>query len=593
MAHPVRPLHLGRVKETLRLRVPGMTKRRRQQGNGAGGLDLIEEAIAVLRSAPSSYWLTYYTGTLPFVLAVLYFWADMSRSPFAEQHLIGGALALTGLFLWMKTCQAVFARRLLGLVSGQISDSGSGQLWQTFLNQAALQPSGLFLLPLAAIPALPLGWLFAFYQNLSVLDDGQASSVRRLLRRATRQAMLWPGQNHVVLAIMTCFGLFVALNLLSACFLLPGLIKMLLGVETVFTRSGLSLLNTTLLAATLAMTYLCLDPILKAVYVLRCFYGDAQQSGADLKAVLARAPNPLSLPLIATLGFLVLGPLTGMGRAAERSLPSASAAQQAIPATPPTVDSAGPVADLDRAIQEVIQQPKYAWREPRRTVVHDSTRQRGFFGRMLDRLKPLLKNAAKAVFEWLDRVLRRLFARQRAGSPGDAAGRWVTFLHLLLYGLLAATVLGLLWLGYRVWGKRPNRAVVAGEPVLPMPDLTDEHVGADQLPEESWLALAHELLAKGELRLALRAFYLANLAQLASRNLIQLARFKCNSDYERELRRRAHALPILVQVFHENLFVFDRTWYGMYPLDRACVDQFARNIEQMRTEVAPPAPAAA
>ena len=35
-----------------------------------------------------------------------------------------------------------------------------------------------------------------------------------------------------------------------------------------------------------SLTYLCVDPILKAAYALRCFYGRSLQSGEDLKAEL-------------------------------------------------------------------------------------------------------------------------------------------------------------------------------------------------------------------------------------------------------------------------------------------------------------------
>src|SRR2546423_5252771 len=100
--------------------------------------------------------------------------------------------------------------------------------------------------------------------------------------------------------------------------------------------------------------------------------------------------------------------------------------------------------------------------------------------------------------------------------------------------------------------------------IQPAPDLTDENVAADQLPEDGWTKLGRELLERGELRLALRAFYLASLAHLAGRHLISLAKFKSNHDYERELRRRGHSFPELLSLFGENVQVFDRIWYGMH-----------------------------
>jgi hypothetical protein len=152
----------------------------------------------------------------------------------------------------------------------------------------------------------------------------------------------------------------------------------------------------------------------------------------------------------------------------------------------------------------------------------------------------------------------------------------------MVYGLIAAAAVGLGWLAYRIWNNG-SRAIgsVTSEPLAPIPDLSDENLGADQLPEDGWMKVGHALLAEGKLRLALRAFYLASLAQLASKNLIQLARFKSNSDYERELGKRAHALPGLVSTFGDNSLVFDRTWYGNYEVSPDMVTGFAAGVERM------------
>jgi hypothetical protein len=564
------------------------SERSRQRGKDA--LELIEEAIYLLRSASLSNLAWYFVGTLPFVLGALYFWGDMSRSPFAGQHLVGGALALACLFVWMKTCQAVFSRKMRCLVSGESEVFTFSHCWRTLLMQSALQPTGLFVLILALVPTLPFPWVFAFYQNVCVLDDGETLDVRGLVRRASSQALLWPRQNHFMLAIMGCFGLFVSLNVMTACFALPSVVKMLLGIETVFTRSGLSLLNTTFFAATFSLAYVCIDPILKTIYALRCFYGESQRSGSDLKAELRRTltlqPGVMLIPTV-ILVICVLGadPVAG-----EQPRSKAIAATVEVPTDPRAVSSSMSASELDRVIQQIIQQPKYSWREQRNKLLDEGKGQKGLFARLFDRLRPFLVNSLKAIGRWLDALMRRLFARQRTAGSNDIASRWVMFLHLVVYGLIVATAAVLIWLCYRVWqSRREKRASVAGEPLQPIPDLLDEHLGAEQMPEDSWMGLAHKLLAEGELRLALRAFYLASLAQLAAKNLIQLARFKSNWDYERELRRRAHALPGLVAVFGENLLVFDRAWYGMYEINGDVVNQFAQNVERIRTAEAIPA----
>src|ERR1035437_10278570 len=90
---------------------------RRQQGLAA--LELLEQAVHQLRDAPAATLATYYVGSLPFVLGLLFFWADMSRSAFADQHLAGAALGVAGLFLWLKFWQAVFARNLRASFAGE------------------------------------------------------------------------------------------------------------------------------------------------------------------------------------------------------------------------------------------------------------------------------------------------------------------------------------------------------------------------------------------------------------------------------------------------------------------------------------------
>ena len=91
----------------------------RQRQPGPGAIELIEEAIHLLRAAPAATLATYYLGTLPFILGLLYFWADMGRSPFAFEHQAEAALGVAALFLWMKFWQAVFAANLRARMVGE------------------------------------------------------------------------------------------------------------------------------------------------------------------------------------------------------------------------------------------------------------------------------------------------------------------------------------------------------------------------------------------------------------------------------------------------------------------------------------------
>jgi hypothetical protein len=80
----------------------------------------------------------------------------------------------------------------------------------------------------------------------------------------------------------------------------------------------------------------------------------------------------------------------------------------------------------------------------------------------------------------------------------------------------------------------------------------------------------------------LRAFYLATLAHLAQRNLITLARFKSNQDYERELQRRGHSLHVLFEHFSQNRLIFERVWYGRHEITPRALHEFAGTVERIQ-----------
>jgi hypothetical protein len=517
---------------------------------------------------------SYFIGTLPFILGLLYFWADMSRNPYARQHVVEAALGVTLLFVWMKFWHAVFARQLRAFAAGETPPPLSARrCFRIAVGQATLQPTSLFLLPLAAIPALPLAWVYAFYQNLTALGDSDAPTVRELFRRSAKQARLWPGQNHLVLLILSLFAGFVFLNCCIGCGLVPHLVKMLFGVETVFSRGGMAMLNTTFFATMFALTWLCVDPIVKAVYVLRCFYGDSVQSGADLRAELRQCSLDLTRLAACLLAFLIL---TGAAPARAADAPKPSAATQ----------KAISPDQLDRAIDKTIQHRKYTWRMPRERVAEAEAAEKGILAGFIERVGQMIRDAIKGTLEWIGRILQKIFGGRTlwSSSGGGSVSGWAAMLEILLYVLVAAVISAITIMLYRLWrNRRLKPTLVQTEAIQPVPDLMDENVGADQLPEDGWIKLAHELLARGEFRLALRAFYLSSLAHLAERNLISLARFKSNHEYERELDRRAHSFPNLRLLFGENVSAFDRVWYGTHEATGELVTQFATNVEKIKS----------
>jgi hypothetical protein len=144
-----------------------VTQTRRPQRRSA--IRILEEAVHLLRRAPGHLFAYYYTGTLPFILGLLYFWGDMSHNAYATEYSAVASLGMALLFVWMKSWQAIFASRIRVIIVNQPAYRLSWfRIFNLVANQALIHASGFLVLPLAALVMLPFGWCYAFYQNATV-----------------------------------------------------------------------------------------------------------------------------------------------------------------------------------------------------------------------------------------------------------------------------------------------------------------------------------------------------------------------------------------------------------------------------------------
>lgn len=567
---------------------PPRKSRRHQQGEGA--LDLVESAIHLLRSTPVGTHLVHQLASIPFVLGLLWFWSDMTRGAHADDRLTPAAFGLTFLYVVMKTGQASFATRLRESVAGADPSPWTLRRWlRLAVTQATLQPLGFILFPLSFFPLLlvPTPWLIAFFQGVSVSGDAAAGSPAACGRAAVQQALRWPGQNHGLVGLLLLSILVVFLDVMVAIGTLPYLAQTFLGLTTDFALTFHAFFNTTVLLAFVALTFLIIDPLLKAIYVLRTFHAESITTGDDLRARLAalrKAASAMPIVLLA-LGLLLATPATV--RAQDPPGVPAAAPAPPIPATQPgSVDP----ARFEASVKEVLQGLEYAWRSPRELsppVPEDPKENR--FLRWLRRqarsLGTFLDRNLSSFASAIGRLLQRLFSSFTPPTlpTGNTGVDWLAGLEFGLYVLLAAGVGGLGWVLFKRWRNRPQSppAEVA-VPLSATPDLRSEQVSADQLPEDGWLDLASQLAAKGDWRLALRALYLASLAHLARREFVRLAPSKTNFDYQGELRRRARSVPEILTAFHETAGTFDRIWYGHHPADQSLFNEARSRLERMR-----------
>jgi uncharacterized protein DUF4129 len=238
---------------------------------------------------------------------------------------------------------------------------------------------------------------------------------------------------------------------------------------------------------------------------------------------------------------------------------------------------------LNEAIDRVISKREYQWREPRKKG--DVNEDRGALINFLIGARNWITEITKPLRDLWERFrgwLRRFFNPDESHSEGVAVPL-TEVQQVLLIALLAvaAALLGLfLW---RTFRRKKESAEVEAQAVTLVPDLHDENLSAGVLPEEEWRALAAELIAKGELRLAMRALYMASLAFLAGSSLITIARYKSNRDYLRELIRRAREKDMLQQAFSDNIALFERSWYGRHEVTQQLLETFGMNHDRIRT----------
>jgi len=528
---------------------------------------LLEEAVHVLRQAPFFLLSSYYVGTLPFILGLFYFWADMSRSAEAHRFHAAASLGVALLYIWMKFCQAVFAAQVNTIISEKPLPRWSFQRGLSLVaSQTLIHATAFFILPLAALAALPFGWCYAFYQNVTAEAINEPGNPTTLCKKAWFQAKLWPRQNHILLAIFFMFGVIVFLNIAGAIYLLPLLLKKYLGFESIFTLSGFHIINTTFWMVTIGLTYLCMNPLVKTVYILRCFYGSALKSGADLKTDLQRL---MSGRTAAVVGLLIFAAF-----ASPMSSPAAG--------TPFTSPQA-----LDRSLDEVLEQREFAWRMPREMIAEDEKDSKGPIASLVAWILDKLDKGFSAALNWMDRLIDWLVNLLPKGDPRMTSSdeNWITSVRVVVVLLLIGLLCALLFVLWRSWMRRQAsaRAEIVAAAVEATPDLEAEDTLAGDLPSNRWLDVAHELAEKGSLRLALRAFYLAILAGLAEHELITIEKFKSNREYEMELYRRAHQKKALLSAFSKSREIFECAWYGMYKIQRSDLDNYAAIQQRMMT----------
>jgi hypothetical protein len=526
-------------------------------------LELCDEAMFLLRHAPAAAWTVYLAGVGPFLLGLLYFWTDMTRGVLSETRLVSGAFLLSVLFVWMKSCQSIFCAQLWSVISGIPRARPGFREWlRIAIAQSRIQPWGMALIPCALALTIPFAWVYAYYQNATVV--GAPAPGQSTHKISLAQALLWPKQNHIGLASISGLGLVVSIDLLVLCFLAPQLLITFFGIKEVFHPNVWLLGNTTFLALIFSLSYLLFDPLVKAFYTLRFFYGQSLVTGEDLRARLAMAKRAR----VATVSRMV--------KTAALLILAAVSIAAAEPTAPPTPEQ------LNESISQTLNSEEYNWHFARRLL---DERKGGWLNQFFTSIAKWCVSVLETIFDWLGRMISFIFGRlfpNFGPGPNASSFSWPSIeKQLLILAIVIALVATYIVLKRWRPGRRAKKAEAVAKAAVP--DLSREDVTADQLPEDQWLALAQKLAGEGELRLAIRALFLSALAMMAGRQWVALARFKSNRDYERELRRRAASVPQALSAFSALIAIYNRIWYGLHEPSPELVVECQENLRVLKS----------
>ena len=514
-------------------------------------IEIVEEAIHVLRGAGIRALALVWTGAIPFSVAVLLFWRDMTDYRRNAELCAWESLLLVVLLLWMNVWRGIFASTIYAQLAGKASSGSAGWLRLVGVH-LLLGNSKLLLIPLAAMVLLPVPGAVAFFRIASTVAAVDRNDFSKTVAKARKLASSL-AQPVLLILLLGFIGTLLFVNIGVTLALLPQLVRILTGYETSFTRAGFRLLaNPSFYVAAGLTTWLAFEPLAQAVYTVATFHAQSKESGEDVRA---RFRALLRSGSIAALVLVLCAPLL---------------------TAQPSLDP----AQLDRSVRQTLASPQYGWNTPRQ----ETQRKEPWLVRFTDSLGARLSGVRAAIGRGIDRLadwFRKMFetpAPHGQGPPASGAIRKELYLALVLVLLAAAFVI---WRG-RAALARKKIVVPLGPKTI---RLAADDVTADQLPEQGWFLLADECFSNAQFRLGLRALYLANLAGLAQGGWIAIHPGKTDHEYERELRRRARAFPHACELFSANIALFERVWYGDYPVSWEDCQVFRGRAEKMKGEM--------
>jgi hypothetical protein len=354
--------------------------------------------------------------------------------------------------------------------------------------------------------------------------------------------------------------------------------------------------------------YFAVDLLIKAIQVIQVCRAEAQTTGQDLQRSLmsltaARRERAAfnSLLVLVCLIFPTLtvraersayrwyamDPLSRPSIASVPSVPTVTHGNANYPiilaslrlASPPSEGDRIPDSELNERIDRELRSSEYSWRKPHHLVSSEKNWLQGFVAwtaKSLGKVSRAINRVVAVITKWWQSLFPHPEGSTQLVNTAFAP-TWIT--QLLLYGIICGLIIAAALIVLRILARFKKKK--PGGSAMPVtPNLESETTVADELPEDQWLLLAGRKLEEGERRLALRALFLAVLSLLGNQRLIVVRRSKSNSDYETELRRRRSAE--LTELFRGNRRLFERCWYGDYPVTDVEIEQSTNFYQRLK-----------
>ncbi|MCJ8330471.1 MAG: hypothetical protein HRT89_14675 [Lentisphaeria bacterium] len=534
-----------------------------------GPVQLMDEAVLLLKQIPIGHFIIYYLGTLPFIIVFLYFWIDQSIGNFADEHALLGAVVLAVLYLFMKVLQANFCALMYNKICGMNEKIPWSKQSEIVVTQCICQPICLVLTVLTFFTFF-LTPVFMAFSNSLLVFSATGLSHREATKKARSHSVLRYDQNVCSYLFICLIILLIVVNCLLLLFFLPMLIKAVLDSQHILVQNpqmiwNIGFLNMTVLISTLL--YIVFDPYIKALYVIRIFYIESKNNAGDLleelraiRAVRPQAKPGKALMLLLFCFFMINSDL------------QASQAENR----------------FDDAIDKTMSETEFSWRMPKELTIPDENLKP--LERFVETINKAVKGFVSSIGDLLESIVNWISSLFPKTAP-TTTGSWFKNINFQAILMIVFYIVLFLLLGFLVfvllkiinkYKKSPKETKAHDFVHTERPDLMDEAVTADELADDQWMIMADEKMNDGEYLLALRAMYLSLLSGLGERGFIRIRKFKSNKDYCKEIDRRARSVPRLMEIFSENVLVFEESWYGLYTVDKSILLDFRKNIEKIR-----------